>query len=300
MWQELKNIFYNIREYLNVPIITISKTEIIIWTILYFIFLTFILFYITGKLRKWIVYNLLAKSKIDLGVRVAVGTIFRYVVLTIGLIIVLQTVGIDLSTVTILAGALGIGIGFGLQNITNNLVSGIIILFERPIKVGERVEIGNVSGDVIKISMRSTTIVTNDNISIIVPNSEFISSRVINWSHIDRNVRLNFPVGVSYRENPESIKKVLLEVAAENEGILKEPKPDVLFSDFGESYLEFNLRVWTREYINRPGVLKSQLYYAIFKKFKEHNVEIPYPHRDILIRNFEEIRKSVKKTDAAN
>jgi small-conductance mechanosensitive channel len=300
MWQELKNIFYNIREYLNVPIITISKTEITIWTILYFIFLTFILFYITGKLRKWIVYNLLAKSKIDLGVRVAVGTIFRYVVLTIGLIIVLQTVGIDLSTVTILAGALGIGIGFGLQNITNNLVSGIIILFERPIKVGDRVEIGNVSGDVIKISMRSTTIVTNDNISIIVPNSEFISSRVINWSHIDRNVRLNFPVGVSYRENPESIKKVLLEVAAENEGILKEPKPDVLFSDFGESYLEFNLRVWTREYINRPGVLKSQLYYAIFKKFKEHNVEIPYPHRDILIRNFEEIRKSVKKTDAAN
>lgn len=300
MWQELKNIFYNIREYLNVPIITISKTEITIWTILYFIFLTFILFYITGKLRKWIVYNLLAKSKIDLGVRVAVGTIFRYVVLTIGLIIVLQTVGIDLSTVTILAGALGIGIGFGLQNITNNLVSGIIILFERPIKVGDRVEIGNVSGDVIKISMRSTTIVTNDNISIIVPNSEFISSRVINWSHIDRNVRLNFPVGVSYRENPESIKKVLLEVAAENEGILKEPKPDVLFSDFGESYIEFNLRVWTREYINRPGVLKSQLYYAIFKKFKEHNVEIPYPHRDILIRNFEEIRKSVKKTDAAN
>ncbi|HEX9740521.1 MAG TPA: mechanosensitive ion channel domain-containing protein, partial [Ignavibacteriaceae bacterium] len=197
MWQELKNIFYNIREYLNVPIITISKTEITIWTILYFIFLTFILFYITGKLRKWIVYNLLAKSKIDLGVRVAVGTIFRYVVLTIGLIIVLQTVGIDLSTVTILAGALGIGIGFGLQNITNNLVSGIIILFERPIKVGDRVEIGNVSGDVIKISMRSTTIVTNDNISIIVPNSEFISSRVINWSHIDRNVRLNFPVGVS-------------------------------------------------------------------------------------------------------
>ena len=300
MWQELKNIFYNIREYLNVPIITISKTEITIWTILYFIFLTFILFYITGKLRKWIVYNLLAKSKIDLGVRVAVGTIFRYVVLTIGLIIVLQTVGIDLSTVTILAGALGIGIGFGLQNITNNLVSGIIILFERPIKVGDRVEIGNVSGDVIRISMRSTTIVTNDNISIIVPNSEFISSRVINWSHIDRNVRLNFPVGVSYRENPENIKKVLLEVAAENEGILKEPKPDVLFSDFGESYIEFNLRVWTREYINRPGVLKSQLYYAIFRKFKEHNVEIPYPHRDILIRNFEEIRKSVKKTDAAN
>ena len=300
MWQDIKNIFSQLREFLNVHIITISKTEITLWTIIYFLFLTFLLFYITGKLRKWIVYNLLAKSKIDLGVRVAVGTIVRYVILFVGLIIVLQTVGIDLSTITILAGALGIGIGFGLQNVTNNLVSGIIILFERPVKVGDRIEVGNVSGDVIRISMRSTTIITNDNISIIVPNSEFISSRVINWSHIDRNVRLNFPVGVSYREDPQTIKKILLEVAAENEGVLKEPKPDVLFSDFGESYLEFNLRIWTREYINRPGVLKSQLYYAIFKKFKEHNIEIPYPHRDILIRNLDEIKKYVKKNDASN
>jgi small-conductance mechanosensitive channel len=300
MWQDIKNIFYELREYLNIPITTISKTEITLWTIVYFLFLTFLLFYITSNLRKWIVYKLLAKSKIDLGVRVAVGTIFRYIILAIGLIIVIQTVGIDLSTITILAGALGIGIGFGLQNITNNLVSGIIILFERPIKVGDRIEVGDVSGDVVRISMRSTTIITNDNISIIVPNSDFISSKVINWSHIDRNVRLNFPVGVSYRENPEHIKKILLEVAAENEGILKEPRPDVLFSDFGDSYMEFNLRVWTREYINRPGVLKSQLYYAIFKKFRELGIEIPYPHRDIILRNFDEIKKMVKNTDASN
>lgn len=285
MWQDLKDIFFNIKEYLNVPIITISKTEITIWTILYFIFLTFVLFYVSSKLRKWIVYNLLAKSKIDLGVRVAVGTIFRYVVLAIGLIIVLQTVGIDLSTVTILAGALGIGIGFGLQNITNNLVSGIIILFERPIKVGDRIEVGSVSGDVIRISMRSTTIVTNDNISIIVPNSEFISSRVINWSHIDRNVRLNFPVGVSYKEDPKNIKKLLLEVAAENEGVLKEPKPDVLFDEFADSALVFNLRIWTRQYINRPGVLKSQLYYSIFEKFKKNGIEIPFPQRDLHLKS---------------
>ncbi|MDO8550792.1 MAG: mechanosensitive ion channel [Ignavibacteria bacterium] len=300
MWKDLKNIFYEIREYLNIPITTISKTEITLWTIVYFIFLTFLLFYITSKLRKWIVYKVLAKSRIDLGVRVAVGTIFRYIILVIGLIIVLQTVGIDLSTVTILAGALGIGIGFGLQNITSNFVSGIIILFERPIKVGDRIEVGKVSGDVVRISMRSTTIVTNDNISVIVPNSDFISSTVINWSHMDRNVRLNFPVGVSYRENPENIKKILLEVAVENEGVLREPKPDVLFSDFGESYLEFNLRIWTREYINRPGVLKSQLYYAIFKKFRETGIEIPYPHRDIILRNLDDIKKQLKSTDDSN
>lgn len=281
MWQGIKNIFFQLRDFLSIPITTVGKTEITLWTIVYFLFLTIILFYVTGKLRKWVVYRLLAKSKIDLGVRIATGTIIRYIILAIGLIIVLQTVGLDLSTLTILAGALGIGIGFGLQNITNNLVSGIIILFERPIKVGDRIEVGKIAGDVKRISMRSTTILTNDNISIIVPNSEFISSTVINWSHIDRNIRLNFPVDVAYDEDPQVVKKLLLEVAAENSGVLKEPKSDVLFDKFGESSLVFNLRVWTREYINRPGVLRSQLYYAIFDKFKKHGIKIPFPQRDI-------------------
>ncbi len=285
MWQDIKNSFFQLREYLNIHIIAVGKTDITLWTIIYFFFLTFLLFYVTSKLRKWIVYKVLAKSKIDLGVRVAVGTIFRYLILAVGLIIVLQTVGIDLSAVTILAGALGVGIGFGLQNITNNLVSGIIILFERPIKVGDRIEVGDISGDVVRISMRSTTIITNDNISIIVPNSDFISSKVINWSHIDRNIRLNFRVGVSYKEDPQKIKKLLLEIANENEGVLKEPKPDVLFDEFGESSLVFNLRVWTREYINRPGVLKSQIYYSVFDKFANNGVEIPYPQRDIHLKS---------------
>ncbi len=281
MWQGIRNIFFQLRDFLSVPVISVGKTEITLWIIVYFFFLTVILFYVTGKLRKWVVYKLLAKSKIDLGVRIATGTIIRYIILAIGLIIVLQTVGLDLSTLTILAGALGIGIGFGLQNITNNLVSGIIILFERPIKVGDRIEVSNIAGDVIRISIRSTTILTNDNISIIVPNSEFISSTVINWSHIDRNIRLNFPVDVSYKEDPQEVKKLLLEVAAENDAVLKNPKADVLFDKFGESSLVFNLRVWTREYINRPGVLKSQLYYAIFDKFTKHGIKIPFPQRDI-------------------
>lgn len=286
MYQDIKDLFFDVKGFLNVPI-SIGSINITLWTLVYFFFLLFILFYITGKLRKWVVYNLLSKSKIDLGVRIAVGTIVRYIILIIGLLIVLQTVGINLSTVTVLAGALGVGIGFGLQNVTNNFVSGIIILFERPIKVGDRIDVGDVTGDVVRVSMRATTIVTNDNISIIVPNSDFISSKVINWSHTDRNIRFNFPVGVSYKEDPDKVRKVLLEVAAANEGVLKEPKPDVLFSDFGESYLEFKLRVWTREYINRHGVLKSKLYFEIFRKFKENGIEIPYPHRDILIRKDE-------------
>ena len=282
--ETITEIIQSIIQFLKAPVFTLADSQITLWTLVYLIILFMMLYYLTTKLHKIIVYKLLAKSKIELGVRVAVGSILRYVILTAGFFIILQTVGINLSSITILLGALGVGIGFGLQNVTNNFVSGLIILFERPIKVGDRIEVGDVTGDVVNISMRATTIVTNDNISIIVPNSEFISSTVINWSHTDRNVRFNFPVGVSYKEDPQQIKKILLEVADENPGVLKHPKSDVLFDEYADSALIFNLRVWTREYTTRPGVLKSQLYYEIFRKFRENGIEIPYPQRDVHIK----------------
>jgi len=241
------------------------------------------------------VHNVLAKSSLDLGTRTAIGTITRYSIILIGLMIILQTVGIDLSTITVLAGALGVGIGFGLQNITNNFVSGIIILFERPIKVDDRIEVGNITGDVVRISMRATTIVTNDNISVIVPNSEFISSKVINWSHNDRNVRFNIPVGVSYNEDPQKVKELLLSVANDNDAVLKEPLPDVIFSEFGDSSLNFVLRVWTSTLIQAPKVLKSQLYFEIFKRFREVGIQIPFPQRDLHIKNEELNIKKIKE-----
>lgn len=280
----IKKIADDIINFLRVPVFSLGETQVTLWTLLYLVFLLWLLYYLTSKINKIIVYKLLSKSKIELGVRIAAGTILRYVVLTVGFIIILQTVGINLSSVTILLGALGVGIGFGLQNITNNFVSGLIILFERPIKVGDRIEVAGVTGDVIKVSMRATTIVTNDNISIIVPNSEFISSTVINWSHTDRKVRFNYPVGVSYKEDPQKVKKILIEVATDNPGVLKDPKPDVLFTEYADSALMFNLRVWTNDYIDRPGVLKSQLYFEIFKRFKENSIEIPFPQRDVHIK----------------
>lgn len=274
-------------ETINRPFLTLGNFELTLWSLFYLLVLLFLLFYLTSKLRKWLVYKALAKSNIELGVRIAVGTILRYVVVLIGLFVILQTLGIDLSSVTILAGALGVGIGFGLQNVTNNFVSGLIILFERPIKVGDRIEVADITGDVTKISMRATTITTNDNISVIVPNSEFISSTVINWSHTDRDIRLNIPVGVSYNEDPEKVKNVLLEVVDANSGVLRNPKPDVLFDKYDDSSINFSLRVWTSEYINRPGVLKSQLYFEIFKRFRKEGIEIPFPQRDIHIKNTE-------------
>ena len=283
--QVISDIFEFIKKYAGLHLFTLGKNPVTIWMLLYFFLLIFLLFYGTAKLKKWLVYKVLAKTHLDIGVRMAMGTIVRYVLIVIGFIIIIQYIGVDLSVLTIIAGALGVGVGFGLQNITNNFVSGIIILFERPIKVGDRIEVGNVSGDVIRISMRSTTINTNDNISIIVPNSEFISSKVINWSHTDRNVRFNIPVGVSYNSDPERVREILMKVAEENEGVLKNPAPDVLLEEYGDSSINFTLRVWTSDYITQPNVLKSQLYYSTFKKFKKAGIEIPFPQRDIHVKN---------------
>lgn len=283
--EPLANWIGFIKDFFRIPILKLGNTDLTLGTILYLIVFLVLLFYLTGKLKGWIEDRLLAQSRMDIGVRQAAGSIVRYIIITIGFMIILETAGIDLSALTVLAGAVGIGVGFGLQNITNNFVSGLIILFERPIKVGDRVDVGNITGNVVNISPRATTIVTNDNIAVIVPNSEFISSRVVNWSYTNRDVRLNFPVGVSYKSDPEIVRKLLLEVAADHPGVLKERRADVLLDEFGESSLNFLLRVWTRDYATTPGVLRSDLNYAISKKFREHGIEIPFPQRDIHIQS---------------
>lgn len=244
-----------------------------------------LVFVISELARRFLANKVLARYKIEVGIRQSIASFFKYLLIIIGLITILQNSNVDLSALGILAGAIGVGIGFGLQNITNNFISGLIILLERPIKVGDRIEVDEVYGDVEKISTRSTTILTNDNISIIVPNSQFIDNSVINWSHNDSNIRFNIPVGVSYKEDPEKIRRILLEVVKEYPGVLTKPQPDVLFDKYNDSSIDFNLRVWTTEYTNKPNVLKSQLYYAIFKKFKEENIEIPFPQRDLHIRS---------------
>lgn len=269
----------------NNKLFTVGGTQFTLGSVVVLLIAIFLLFYLTGNLKKFLIKRLFPKYNIDKSAGVPIATLIRYTILLIGLVIVFQTSGINLSSLGILFGALGIGIGFGLQSITSNFISGLIILFEKPVKIGDRVEMENITGNIVNISARATTIINNDNIAIVVPNSDLINNRVINWSLNDRNVRLNFPVGVSYNEDPEKIKKILLEVAHENPGVLKAPPPDVLFNDFGDSSLNFLLRIWTFEYSSKPTVLKSQLYYAIFEKFKEHNIEIPLPQRDLHLKS---------------
>lgn len=288
--EDLKNIYHSVADFLQYPLFALGKTDFTLSIFLYIIISVGLLFYLSGKLKQLLQNRILARYNVDLGVRTAISTIVRYIVVTIGLVVIIQTTGIDLSFLTILAGALGVGIGFGLQNITNNFVSGIVILMERPIKVGDRIELTNaagetINGDVINISARASTVLTNDNIAIIVPNSNILSSAVINWSYNDRRVRFSIPIGVHYKEDPQQVKKLLMEVADENDGVLKTPSPNVLFDNFGDSSLNFLFRVWTSRYTQRPGALRSQLNYAIHKKFKDNNIEIPYPQRDLHLRS---------------
>ncbi|OEK03794.1 mechanosensitive ion channel protein MscS [Roseivirga sp. 4D4] len=247
-------------------------------------FMTLLVF-LSGKLKSIFVKQILSKYSDDIGVSQSIGTIIQYFIIIVGAFVVIQNSGINLGSLNVLAGALGVGIGFGLQNIANNFISGLIILFERPIKVGDRIEVGSVTGDVVKISSRASTVNTNDNISIIIPNSDLINKQVINWSHNDRRIRYHVPVGVSYKEDPAIIKKVLLEVADANKDVLKRPAPDVLFVGYGDSSIDFDLLIWTSSYIDKPIILKSQLYYEIFEKFKEHGIEIPYPQRDLHLKS---------------
>lgn len=140
-------------------------------------------------------------------------------------------------------------------------------------------------GDVVNISARATTVVTNDNIAIIVPNSSFVAEPVTNWSYIDRHVRISVPVGVSYSSDPEAVRDLLVEAARGHPGVLEAPAPEALLAEFGDNSLNFDLRVWTREYATRVPVLRSELNYSIAKLFRQHGVEIPFPQRDIHIRS---------------
>lgn len=282
----------NINDWIN-PLLVFMSTplwatwggRITPWFIFQLIFFLWLLFFGSSRLRYWVAGNLLANSRLDIGARQTAGAIARYIVLIAGFLIIVQTAGIDLTTFNVLAGAVGIGVGFGLQNVVSNFISGLIILFERPIKVGDRVEVSGIDGKVMEINGRSTTILTNDNIAIIVPNSRFISENVVNWKYNDSVVRFRIPVGVAYGSDVRLVERVLLEAANEEEEVLETPPPVVRFLAFGDSSLNFELRAWTVSAVNRKGRIVSKLNFAIYEKFAANNIEIPFPQRDLHIKS---------------
>jgi small-conductance mechanosensitive channel len=274
-------LLVGIKDILNYKI---GGTGITLWTLVYFIVLLLLLFYISGKAKRLLEDRVLVHTHLDVGAKQAAGAITRYTLLLIGILIILQTVGINLTTLNVIAGAVGIGVGFGLQNIASNFISGLIILFERPIKVGDRIVVSSIEGDVVEVGARSTTVVSNDQIAVIVPNSMLISEPVINWQYTNQRVRFEVPVGVAYGSDVRLVEKLLLEVAKENADVMDDPAPDVCFREFGDSSLNFVLRVWNQNHVHRKLTLLSDLNFAIYDKFNQHGIEIPFPQRDLRIR----------------
>jgi small-conductance mechanosensitive channel len=249
-----------------------------------FVFLALLRMF-SGMIRRLMENRVLIRTSLATGQQYAYAQITSYLVFLFGLLIGLQWAGVNMSSLVILGGALGIGIGFGMQNIANNFVSGIILLLERPIQVGDRVEVGDTHGDVVRIAARSTWIRTNANVVMIIPNSEFINNHVTNWTANDRQVRFPIPLGVSYGSDPEVVRDVLMEVADQHPDVLNVPPPDLLFTGFGDSSLNFELRVWTITRVQYPRELASELYFMIFKAFKERGITIPFPQRDLHVKS---------------
>jgi len=277
-------ILNQLNKFFSFTLFELNQTPVSISSILMF-FIVMIIFYLSSKiLNRILIRKLLIKLKIEEGTRYTMLRINHYSIMLIGGIVAFQFIGIDLSGLAVIFGLLSVGIGFGLQNVTSNFIAGLILLFERPIKIGDRITVGDTEGDVLEINIRSTTIRTLNNITIIVPNSEFISSNVINWSHGDPKIRINVLVGVSYGSNIDDVLKALREVAEEHPEALQKPEPDILLRSFGDSSWDMDLRVWI-SHPNRHHIIKSEMNIAIVKKFRKYGIEIPFPQRDLHVRS---------------
>jgi small-conductance mechanosensitive channel len=275
----------SILDWLTRPLFNVGGESFSAATILKLLVFIVLVAWVARLIRRILIRRVFPRARLEVGVAHAIGNIFYYVILSLGLIVGLQATGIDLSTLTLLFGAVGVGIGFGLQNIVSNFISGLIILFERPIQVGDRIQIGDLHARVERIRARATEVVTNDGIVFIVPNSEFITLQVINWSKGEDRVRLRVPVGVSYASDVGKVREALLEAAASVDAMLKNPPPEVRFLGFGDSSLNFELLGWTTELLHSRGRFVSQVNFAIHEALRRHGIEIPFPQRDLHLRS---------------
>lgn len=246
-------------------------------------------FVVSRILRSFLAPRLAARTHLDPGIQYTILRLTHYVIVTAGVLAALR-IGFqaDFTSLAVVFTALSVGIGFGLQYIANDIASGFILLFERPVRIGDFVTVGTadnkiVRGRVTSINLRTTVVMTNDRIAVIVPNSKLVSDRLINWSYADPRARLAIPVGVASDADPELVSKTLLRAAEGVEFVLDDPKPSVQFLEFGDYTNNFRLLVWT-DRPRRHMQIKSAINYRIWQLFKEAQIEIPNPQRDLNVR----------------
>jgi small-conductance mechanosensitive channel len=282
--------------YWNAPLPGVNLS---LFQIFLLIALLIAVFWVSSRTKRFLFNRVLARSGIDRALQHAISQIVGYAVLVIGIILVLENAGIHIGTLTVFAGAVGVGVGFGLKNIASNFISGLLILAERPIAIGDRIEVAGITGQVRQIRARSTVVVTNDNIAMIVPNEKFIDSPVTNWTYSDRRVRFRVPVGVAYGSEVTKVREALIAAAREHPATLSDPAPDAFLEKFGDSTIDFELIVWSDEMSRRPSRFKSDLNYLICKHFGAAGIEIPNPQRDLHIRSGTLKVENVTKSETA-
>jgi potassium efflux system protein len=241
-------------------------------------------FLVSGLLQRLLVQHILAKRQMETGVQLAIARLVHYALVFAGMMVALLTLGFNPTHLTILLSALGVGIGFGLQAIVNNFLCGLILLFERPIRVGDTIELGGQWARIQKIGLRATTVQTFDQADIILPNSDLINHQVTNWTLANRHARILIPVGVAYGSDVPLVMHTLMACAAANALVMDTPEPLVFFRQFGASSLDFELRVWIWNVDNRFRVI-SELHQEIERRFREAGIEIAFPQRDLHIRS---------------
>ncbi|PYS73555.1 MAG: mechanosensitive ion channel protein MscS [Acidobacteria bacterium] len=240
--------------------------------------------FLSRTLSKMLQNRIAKRAYLDPGLRYTMGRLTQYIVIALGLLLALSTaLDLNFTSLAVVFTALSVGIGFGLQYIAADIASGFILLFERPVRVGDRITIGEDEGDVQSINLRTTIVTTNNRVSIIVPNSKLASQRLINWSYGDPRARIAIPIGVGAESDIDLVTQTLLKAAEEVDNVLKDPAPKVQFLKFGDWSLDFRLLVWT----NRPRLhmqIRSDINYRIDRLFREAGIEIPFPQTELRIR----------------
>jgi potassium-dependent mechanosensitive channel len=265
------------------PILTLGQGEYSVVNLLVLATMLVVLVVFSKTVTNALKSRLLRFPGVNRGAQEAIAVLLRYSLIFMGSLVLLQIWGLDISSLAIFASALSVGIGFGLQDIAKNFGSGLVLVFERPIQVGDFVEVGTFQGNVERIGARSTLIRTLDQISIIVPNSRFLEQEVINWSHDNPVSRIHLPVGVAYHSDIDLVRSLLLESAKGHPRVLSTPPAQVFFKGFGDSSLNFELLVWTAE-PSRQVLLRSELYFRMEALLRQNEVEIPFPQRDLHVR----------------
>lgn len=278
--EKFEELIRTFREIFEIELFKLGEISITLMAVIELILVIGAFLFISKLVRRFFQRRILPRFKLADGAQFIILRLLHYMLIVTGILLAINIVGIQLTSLAVIFGLMGVGIAFGLQNITSNFVSGIILLFERPINVGDFIEVGDSSGRVTSINMRSTTIVTLDNITLIVPNSRFIEDTVTNWSVGDPKIRITVPVGVAYGSDTELVTHLLLKAAEDHPQVLSNPSSRVLFKGFGDSSLNFELRIWILDPMSRFGVI-SDLNYAIDAAFRENGITIPFPQRDV-------------------